>query len=304
MKTLKPGDKLPEVTVLQTALNKFGANIKEDGVFGKFTENAVHQFQDDHGLESDGVVGPVTWLALGVSSEGQQTEPPTPPPTDTSEKPRKSTAGNLLVEVPAGALQGVDLSHWEPDCDFNKAKAVISFALTKTSEGLATIDKTYVKHTTNARKAGVPIGGYHFFRVDYSAEAQANFFWKTLVLQKGDIVPTLDFEDHGKASVTHQVSAGLQFLQIIESKMVAAGIKNVPMIYLSRSFQNELGNPQSYFKYWMWQAEYNTKCHVPPPWNHPTIWQNSDKAKVSGIPIPVDHNYLFGGKDLLAKLIV
>ena len=35
-----------------------------DGVFGRQTEEAVRNFQRDHGLNPDGVVGPLTWDAL------------------------------------------------------------------------------------------------------------------------------------------------------------------------------------------------------------------------------------------------
>jgi peptidoglycan hydrolase-like protein with peptidoglycan-binding domain len=35
-----------------------------DGVFGPQTKQAVQQFQQDHGLAVDGIVGPATWSAL------------------------------------------------------------------------------------------------------------------------------------------------------------------------------------------------------------------------------------------------
>ena len=35
-----------------------------DGDFGQATEKAVKQFQKDHGLTADGVVGEKTWAAL------------------------------------------------------------------------------------------------------------------------------------------------------------------------------------------------------------------------------------------------
>ena len=53
-----------DVTALQNALNQFGFGIKADGIFGSETEGAVRQFQLDHNLYVDGVVGPVTWAAL------------------------------------------------------------------------------------------------------------------------------------------------------------------------------------------------------------------------------------------------
>ena len=49
------------VTTLQRHLG-----IAADGVFGSGTSTAVKRFQRDHGLTPDGVVGPATWIALGV----------------------------------------------------------------------------------------------------------------------------------------------------------------------------------------------------------------------------------------------
>jgi len=59
--TIKNGDRGSDVAELQTKLV-----IPADGKFGAATEAAVEQFQEDHGLTPDGVVGPKTWKALGV----------------------------------------------------------------------------------------------------------------------------------------------------------------------------------------------------------------------------------------------
>jgi len=44
-----------------------------DGIFGPVTKSAVEQFQSDAGLNTDGIVGPTTWAALG----GDGAQPPT-----------------------------------------------------------------------------------------------------------------------------------------------------------------------------------------------------------------------------------
>jgi murein L,D-transpeptidase YcbB/YkuD len=44
-----------------------------DGIFGPVTKSAVEQFQGDSGLTADGIVGPITWGALG----GDGPQPPT-----------------------------------------------------------------------------------------------------------------------------------------------------------------------------------------------------------------------------------
>ena len=65
--TLKRGNKGEYVTMLQTKLKNKGYDLGKygvDGDFGSATESAVKQFQKDHGLTVDGVVGAKTWNAL------------------------------------------------------------------------------------------------------------------------------------------------------------------------------------------------------------------------------------------------
>jgi peptidoglycan hydrolase-like protein with peptidoglycan-binding domain len=53
-----------EVRKLQNELNQEGFSLTVDGQFGAETEAAVKRFQREHGLNDDGIVGPLTWAAL------------------------------------------------------------------------------------------------------------------------------------------------------------------------------------------------------------------------------------------------
>lgn len=54
-----------DVLYLQQSLNKLGYNCgNADGIFGGKTKEAVLAFQQDHGLEYDGIVGNNTWSEL------------------------------------------------------------------------------------------------------------------------------------------------------------------------------------------------------------------------------------------------
>jgi lysozyme family protein len=64
--TLKKHSEGEAVLGLQNALNNRGQHVHVDGMFGSATEDAVRQFQHDSGLDSDGIVGPMTWGALCV----------------------------------------------------------------------------------------------------------------------------------------------------------------------------------------------------------------------------------------------
>jgi peptidoglycan hydrolase-like protein with peptidoglycan-binding domain len=52
------------VGVLQADLNRNGAKLTIDSIFGPKTRAAVQNFQRTHGLVVDGIVGPLTWAKL------------------------------------------------------------------------------------------------------------------------------------------------------------------------------------------------------------------------------------------------
>ena len=65
LRLAKPPDSGPKVRGLQERLKALGYDPGTiDGVFGPSTERAVKQFQHDHALAADGVVGPATKAAI------------------------------------------------------------------------------------------------------------------------------------------------------------------------------------------------------------------------------------------------
>ena len=62
------GDRGTEVTRIQQRLKQYGyLDGTADGIFGQATYDAVVWFQKKNGLTADGVVGPATLAALGIS---------------------------------------------------------------------------------------------------------------------------------------------------------------------------------------------------------------------------------------------
>ena len=63
--TLRKGDEGPDVVSMQLALTELGyLNGASDGNFGTGTMNAVKKFQQDNGLDADGIAGKLTLEAL------------------------------------------------------------------------------------------------------------------------------------------------------------------------------------------------------------------------------------------------
>lgn len=84
--TLRRGDSGEYVKMLQSLLIGSGYNLDPygaDGKFGARTETEVRDFQVDHGLTPDGVVGPMTWAALDRAEVANNAEPTAPEPRYT-----------------------------------------------------------------------------------------------------------------------------------------------------------------------------------------------------------------------------
>ncbi len=62
--TFHPGDSGEDIRVVQTRLGVLGYSVEADGIYGQATAGAVRAFQEEHGLEADGLIGPITYRAL------------------------------------------------------------------------------------------------------------------------------------------------------------------------------------------------------------------------------------------------
>ena len=67
--TLRRGKRGPDVDTLQAALKDNGFDIKQDGIFGPQTQQAVRGFQEKMDIRVDGVVGPETYGKLGIKAD-------------------------------------------------------------------------------------------------------------------------------------------------------------------------------------------------------------------------------------------
>lgn len=65
--TLRMFDRGEGVKLLQIRLNLHGADLVEDGSFGRNTDKAVREFQLRKDLIVDGIVGPKTWEKLNAA---------------------------------------------------------------------------------------------------------------------------------------------------------------------------------------------------------------------------------------------
>ena len=93
----KYGSRGEEVRQIQTKLKRWGYyNGNIDGIYGSQTQEAVRYFQRKNGLSVDGIAGPATLKAMGISSSS----------STSSSSSSNSSNVNLLARLIYGEARG------------------------------------------------------------------------------------------------------------------------------------------------------------------------------------------------------
>jgi Putative peptidoglycan binding domain/CHAP domain len=107
-----------DVLELQERLEELGYSVGElDGLYGPATSSAVHAFQQDHGLEADGIAGPATFAAL---ADAEPREEPSGQPSELGQLALAEAVLHIGIKesppdsnrTPFGQWFGVDGIKW------------------------------------------------------------------------------------------------------------------------------------------------------------------------------------------------
>ena len=168
----------------------------------------------------------------------------------------------------------------------------VSFVFIKSTEGISVRNPYYTQDYAAARKAGIPIGAYHFFSTKRNGESQAHYFINNTQFRKGDLPPVLDIEPSdsqidgmgGSQSLWHSIRV---WLKIVEKR---CGVK--PILYINQRFVNKYlpDAPDIKRNYKVWIARYGEYK----PDVRLIVWQLSPDGRVQGITGEVDINVFNG----------
>lgn len=196
---------------------------------------------------------------------------------------REPDAEDPEEEFRAG-VKGIDVSVWQGVIDWKKVKdSGVKFAIIRSSFA-DTQDKMFEYNITEAAKAGINVGVYHYCYAMNVEEAreEAQFFIETVKPYQINYPLMFDFEDNT------QIKLGREALTDIAEAFLSE-LKNAgyyPMIYSYKNWLNNLLDMDRLSEYEVAVAEWDVpKSTYTGPYG---IWQYSCKGKISGIEGDVD----------------
>ncbi len=183
---------------------------------------------------------------------------------------------------------GIDVSHHQGIIDWQRVSqdSCVQFVYIKATEGRTLIDKNYLQNVKGARKAGIPLGSYHYMTSQSSVVDQFRNYHEVVDRKYQDIIPMIDIEEEGvKGWSKIEIQDSLaRMIQLIEQHYHCT-----PIIYTYTKFYNQNLAPR-FNGYHLFLARYNVYEPVVSGAGNHNIWQHSDQGIIDGINTPVDLN--------------
>lgn len=203
----------------------------------------------------------------------------------------------------------IDTSKWQNDPD---TVANVDYALMKSNgcqgvimkvgQGQLT-DRDWEVNSTNARAAGLPVGGYWYYDNRFDPKKQADVFLKAT--EGGvELGLWLDLEDRNQGMYKGW-KRWYDFIERVKSVRPNAKIGIYTGYYYWTEYTIGSGIPKASLNYFLqcplWIASYNAQPRIPDPWKTEyKIWQFTDllDGKHYGVEsIELDGNYYNGTKE-------
>lgn len=193
-----------------------------------------------------------------------------------------------LPPAAGGQQEGIDVSQWQGNIDFEQAAAAgIRVVYIRSSMGSSYVDPYFEQNYQRAKAAGMQVGFYHYVtaRTDSQARYQAQFFVNTVRGKDFECRLAMDFEDLINLSAEEANQIGLSFIQAVEEFSGKGAV-----VY------SDTSNAGSVFgggltAYPLWAAEYGvSEPSSSVNWSAWAGWQYSDQGQIPGISGFVDRD--------------
>ncbi|MBQ9362542.1 MAG: glycosyl hydrolase family 25 [Bacteroidaceae bacterium] len=142
----------------------------------------------------------------------------------------------LMIYDDGKGLCGFDMSHYQGRVDWDALSSDpnAGFVYLKASEGSSLKDNMYITYYNEARRVGLKVGSYHFFRPNCTAREQFENFRSMIRGRHQDLIPIIDVEVQSKGVSMYLFYDRLaELLQLVEKE-----VGRKPMIYTGQRFYN------------------------------------------------------------------
>lgn len=185
--------------------------------------------------------------------------------------------------------KGIDVSTFQGTIDWNNVKAAgIKFAIIRGGYGRHEKDEKFESNYKNAKKAGVPVGVYHYSYADSieKAEQEAEFCISYLKGKQLEYPVAFDIEDKTQSILTREriTDIAAAFCERLEK----AGF--YVCIYSSKSWFTDKFDMRKLSRFDIWVAQWNAECTYKGNYG---MWQYSNTGSVNGISGRVDLDYAY-----------
>ncbi len=210
------------------------------------------------------------------------------------QKPQKSTKLLSVAEAksPAailtgGGREGIDVSRYQGIIDWTAvATEKISYVYIKATEGVSLVDPTYRRNITEARRAGLRVGSYHFYRAHLSLDDQLKNLTTNVLPAEQDLLPMIDVEHTNGVPADKFVKDLRRF---VEGVTKFYGKK--PVLYTFQNFYNKYLSGE--FKDYVWMiAKYRQDEPVLSDNLSYVMWQYTQTGRISGVKGDVDRSVI------------
>ena len=191
-----------------------------------------------------------------------------------------------LIRHTVSQQRGIDVSHYQGRIDWDEVARDknVQFVYIKATEGSDLVDDFYQRNLYGAKRVGIPVGAYHFYRPNVNVQWQLRNFSSTVEPWQQDLVPIVDVEKRGKGSLSQFQNNLKAFLDGVERMY---GVK--PIIYTGVNFYaaHLEGKFRQYrFMVARYADEFPGLSEDVPI----VLWQYTSKGQVDGINGHVDRS--------------
>lgn len=190
--------------------------------------------------------------------------------------------------------EGIDVSHYQGSINWDEVVdgTPISYVYLKATEGASLVDDTYERNLAEARRVGLSVGSYHFYRPNIDWRKQFDNMTSVVKSEEQDLVPIIDIEHRGSVSSEDFIADLRSFIE-----KVTEFYGKKPLLYTYHNFYNNylLGE---FTDYHFMIARYRSDSPTLNDGKDYIMWQYTSRGSIPGIRGHVDRSKIMGSYSL------